>query len=131
MKEKKLKRQNVQEQLAKKKASILNEARYWREHGIPKPLEAFLNGKGIEISKSIMLDYEQDYPGISTDEGIVLTAEGIFYEFSVDLNPDRTELLEIDSFIDISDRFDIDGQKKGVGKTYGFLALEVLQELNQ
>ena len=94
-------------------------------------VELRFKDKGIEIEKCIILDYEQDFPGISTDEGIVLTPEGIFYEFDVDLNAGRTGLIELYSLVDVSDRFEISEHKKGIGKTYGFLAMEVLKALNK
>ncbi len=124
-------RLDVQEQITVKKDSILNEAKYWRDNGIPQPLEKIFKENGIEVEKSIILEYEQDFPGISTDEGIVLTQDGKFYGFDADLNEDRTELIELYSFIEVSDRFEVNEHKKGIGKTYGFLATEVLKELNK
>jgi len=124
-------RLNVQEQGAVKKDSILKEAKYWRDNGVPEPLNKVFTANGIEIEKSIILEYEQDYPGISTDEGLILTEEGKFYEFDADLNKDRTELIELFSFVDVSDKFEIKEHKKGIGKTYGFVAMEVLNELNK
>ena len=124
-------RLNVQEQIAVKKDSILKEAKYWRDNGVPKPLIKVFTEKGIEIEKSIVLEYEQDFPGISTDEGMILSENGKFYEFDADLNDDRTELIELHSFVDVSDRFEIEKHKKGIGKTYGFIAMEVLKELNK
>ena len=78
-----------------------------------------------------MLEYEQDFPGTSTDEGLILTGEGKFYEFDADLNNDKAELIELYSIVDVSGRFEIEEHKKGIGKTYGFLAMEVLNELNK
>ena len=124
-------RLNVKEQIALKKDSILKEAKYWRENGVPKPLIKVFNENGIEIEESIIIEYEQDFPGISTDEGIILTEKGKFYEFDADLNDDRTKLIELYSFVDVSDRFEIEEHKKGIGKTYGFIAMEVLKELNK
>ncbi|WP_420460863.1 hypothetical protein [Neolewinella sp.] len=124
-------RLNVQEQIAVKKDSILKEAKHWRDNGVPIPLEKIFKENKIEIAKAIVLKYEQDFPGISTDEGIVLTQNGKFYEFDVDLNKDRTELIELYSFVDVSNRFEVSEHKKGIGKTYGFLALEVLNELSE
>ena len=123
-------RLNVQEQIAVKKDKIQSVAKYWRTNGISNPLAQVFKEKGIDIDKSIILDYEQDFPGNSSDEGIVLTPEGTFFEFDADLNSDRTELIELYSLIDVSDRFEIEEHKKGIGKTYGFLAMEVLKELN-
>ncbi len=122
---------NVQEQLILKKHDILLEATYWRKNSIPSPLGKIFAEKGIDINSSIILEYEQDYPGISTDEGIVLTNDKRFYKFDVDLNSNRSELVELYSFKDISDKFEVNGNKKGIGKTYGFLAMEVLEELNK
>lgn len=124
-------RLNVQEQITVKKDSILNEAKYWRDNGIPQPLEKIFKEHGIEVERSIMLEYEQDFPGISTDEGIVLAQDGKFYKFDADLNTNRTELVELYAFIEVSDRFEVNEHKKGIGKTYGFLAMEVLKELNK
>ncbi len=127
----KQRRLNVQEQIAVKKDSVLKEAKYWRDNGVPEPLMKVITEYGIEIEKSLILEYEQDYPGLSTDEGMILTEEAKFYEFIADLNSDRTELIELYSFVDVSDRFEIEQHKKGIGKTYGFIAMEVLKELNK
>ena len=127
----KQRRLNVQEQIAVKKDSVLKEAKYWRDNGVPEPLMKVITEYGIEIEKSLILEYEQDYPGLSTDEGMIVTEEAKFYEFIADLNSDRTELIELYSFVDVSDRFEIEQHKKGIGKTYGFIAMEVLKELNK
>ena len=123
-------RLNVQEQNILKKDQILNEAKYWRINGIPYPLEQLFLAKGIHIDTSILLNYGQDSLGVSTDEGMVLTADAFFYKFDADLNPNRTALIELYSFVDVSDKFEINKHKKGIGKTYGYLAMEVLKELN-
>ena len=36
------------------------------------------------ISTSIFLQYQQEVPGGNTDEGLVLTSTGEFYEFDID-----------------------------------------------
>jgi hypothetical protein len=122
---------NVQEQFAIKKERILSEAMYWRTNGIPSPLQSIFKEKGIDMEKSIFLEYEQDFPGLSTDEGIIVTPDGNFFEFEADLNEERTKLLELYSFKNVSERFEINGHKKGIGKTFGFLAIEVLNEINK
>ena len=122
---------NVQQQLAIKKETLLSESSYWRTYGIPLPLQLMLKEKGIDIAKSIIFDYEQDYPGLSTDDGIILTPRGEFYEFEADLNPERTKLIELYSFTNVSEKFEISDKKKGIGKTKGFLVMEILKELNK
>ena len=128
---KKQRRLNVQEQIILTRDRILTEANYWRQNGVPAPLLDVFKKYEIDFERSIILDYEQDFPDIITDEGIVLTPHGIFYEFIADLNSDRTELIELYSIKDVSDRFEVEANKRGIGMTYGFLALEVLKELNK
>ena len=122
---------NVQEQNALDKYRIYREASYWRNSGIPIGLKSALEDKGIDTNKSIYLQYEQDFPGLSTDEGTVLTPEGGFYEFEMDLNAKRTEVVEFYLWEEITSKVEINEHKPGTGSTWGFLALEVISELNQ
>jgi len=124
-------RLNVQEQNILIKDGILKSAKYWRVKGIPKPLRQVFEKKGIDFSSLIILDYEKDVFGGSTDEGIFLTVDKVFYEFDADLNADETELIELYVLRDVSHRYEINEHQKGIGKTYGFMALEVLNELNE
>ena len=128
---KRTRRHNVQEQNALTKDRIETEAKFWRERGIPNPLIAILNDNQIDPNECIFLEYEQDFPGISTDEGMIVSIDGKFYRFELDLNKDRTMLVEQYLFKDISDEVEIDEHKPGTGKTWGFLALQVLTEMNQ
>lgn len=128
----KTKRQlNVQEQNALDKNRILEEASYWRTNGIPIGLKKALEMKGVNTESCILLNYEQDFPGISTDVGIVLNPEGEFYEFEMDLNKDRSEILEFFLWEEVTTKIEINDHKPGKGSTWGFLALEVITELNQ
>ncbi len=122
---------NVQEQNALHKHRIYQEASYWRNNGIPVGLSSALTGKGLDTDKSIFLQYEQDFPGISTDEGTVLTPEGRFFEFEIDLNTKRTEVVEFYRLEDVTSKIEINRHKPGTGSTWGFLALEVISELNR
>lgn len=122
---------NVQEQNALDKYRIYREASYWRNIGIPIGLKSALEEKGVDTDKSIYLQYEQDFPGVSTDEGTVLTPEGRFYEFEMDLNAKRTEVVEFYLWEEITSKVEINEHKPGTGSTWGFLALEVISELNQ
>lgn len=127
----KKRRHNVQEQLALKKEVILNEAQYWRKNGIPSPLKSLIEQKGIDMDNAIILYYSQDFPGINTDVGLILTSDLHFYKFEVDLTPDRTQLISCDVFENVSHKYEVCAHKKGIGKTYGYLAIEVLKQLNE
>ncbi len=127
---KKKRQKNVQEQNTLKKHTIYNEAIFWKKNTVPNVLRKLLITKGINTDLGIFLNYEQDYPGISTDEGIVLTVDRKFFKFEMDLNTDRTKLVEFYSLKDITADIEIIKSKKGTGATWGWLALEVLDEIN-
>ena len=131
---KKLKKQrqlNVQEQNALEKHRIYQEVLYWRENGIPLGLKKALEAKGVDTDRSIYLHYEQDFPGVSTDEGTVVTPEGEFFEFEMDLNESRSEVIDFYRWENITSKVLINEHNPGTGATWGFLALQVLVELNQ
>ena len=54
-----------------------------------------------------------------------------FYEFELDLNKKRTELIELYVWGNKTESIEINKHKPGTGATWGYLALEVLSELNQ
>ncbi|WP_300433025.1 hypothetical protein [uncultured Thalassolituus sp.] len=128
---KKKRQLNVQEQNALEKHRIYQEASYWRKNGIPKGLTIALEEKGVDTAKSILLQYEQDFPGVSTDEGIILTPDARFYEFEMDLDENRSKVIELYLWDDVTSKVEINEHKPGTGSTWGFLALEVLHELNR
>lgn len=126
---KKKRQKNVQEQNAIKKYRIYEESHYWKIN-VPTVLIDLLKTNGINTDLCIFINYEQDFPGISTDEGIVLTVDGKFFKFEIDFNPDRTKLVEFYLWKDITADTEIIISKKGTGATWGWLALEVLNEIN-
>lgn len=121
---------NVQEQVSSKKHGIRSRAQYWRAHDLPVPLIQLFESKNIDITTSIIIEYDQDFPGGSTDEGIILTQEGRFFEFWAELNQERTQLITLEYWEEVTKRYEIKDHQKGIGKTFGLLALEVLKELN-
>ena len=122
---------NVQEQNALDKDGILNSATHWRGVGVPIGLQRFFKTKGIQPDTSIFLDYQQNFPGMGSDWGEVLTADGKFFSFEMDLSEDRTKIVELFEWADITETIEINESKPGTGATRGYLALEVLSELNQ
>ena len=129
-------RHNVQEQITLRKDQIMKSARYWRMQDLPLPLVNLMHHNEVNPRTSIFLEYDRDTDyheslrNGSTDSGIILSEDGRFFQFDMDLNADRTQLERLNLWKDISDQYDIDGQKKGIEKTDGFIALEVLTQLN-
>ena len=121
---------NVQEQNAILKNTIYSEAEYWRNNGLPHALKSAIEEKGISLATSIVLEYEQNFPGCSTDYGIVLTNDGNFYKFEMDLSNDRSTLLHFYIWENINSEIEVNKNLKGTGASWGYLAQEVLNELN-
>ena len=128
---KKKRQLNVQEQNALLKDKLLNEAGHWRKNGIPPGLESILLAKWIDPNSSILLEYEQNFPGCSTDEGIILTKENRFFEFDIDLTSERENVIEVYRFEEITEDYEISEHRPGTGATWGYLAIQVLSELNR
>ena len=120
---------NVQEQNAVRKHSLWQEARYWREQGVPQPIQQLLLTRGMKAEQGIFIHYVQDELGGSTDEGMFVDISGCIYEFDVDLSANRTTLLAVYVFRDITQQCEINPRKRGSGATWAYLALQVLQDL--
>ena len=121
-------RHNVQEQNAITEHGIFSEAAYWRKNGLPKGLVNVIENHDVNVEKCIVLNYQQDFPGCSSDGGFIVTEDGRFIEFDIDLSDDRERLIELylwDEFIP-----EINKSKRGIGATWGYLALKVLGVLN-
>ncbi len=127
---KKKRQLNVQEQNALSEHGIEKEARYWREKGLPLALEELIENKGIESKKCILQNYEQDFPGCSTDEGIVISEDGRFFEFEADFSKDRTEIVKLYIWEEVTEKVDTSERLKGAGNSTGYLVLKVLGKLN-
>ena len=121
---------DVQEQIALKKYNLFKGANYYRSNGVPEILDRFLQEKGINITKGLVYDLDENYPGCSDLVGTILTEDGRFYEFDIDLNYDKTKVAEVYVWEDVTDQYEICGNKKGIGQTDGYIALEVLKKLN-
>mgnify|MGYP000622153222 CR=1 FL=1 len=121
---------NVQEQNYVTEYRILSEASYWRKNGLPKGLSTLIKIKGIDEEKCIVIDYMQDYPGCSTDEGIIVTEEGRFFEFEMDLSKNKEQIEELYIWNDVTESIHICKSDKGTGSSRGYLILKVLKILN-
>lgn len=121
---------NVQEQNALTEYNLFSIASYWRKNGLPEGLDKVFKSKGINSEKCIIVEYEQDFPGCSTDEGIVVTDNGRFIKFEMDLSENRDNLVELYIWDDITCKIEINRAKRGTGSTWGYLVFKVLKTLN-
>ena len=90
-------------------------------------LPPLLAARGLEATRG-MLASLSGVPGPECEYvgGIWLTAEGRFHQFEV-VVPTDGGAVEVESFDDVTDSIDIDGHRRGIGATFGFLAMEVMR----
>jgi len=102
----------------KKCAASLNEMRW-----LPEVLSNHGNDKdsGILISLSDVPEQEG-----TLWYGSWLAASKVFYEFEVLTNRESTNIIEVESWKEVSP--EVSGHKKGIGKTPAYIALELLSE---
>lgn len=122
---KRKRQKNVQEQNALLKHGIKQEA-------IANPIfypvvKAFLRSKGINLRSAIIYDCEANYPGMPTYFGRVATKDARFFEFEVDVSPDGTIVDSL--WQETTHQIEVNPHKPGIGKTEGYLVLEVLKEV--
>ena len=130
---KKAKQKNVQEQNALEKDRIKACAVDFRENDeLPKALiECFVN-QGIDVKQAILLWHDMMPFGGPTDtyRGEWLTPERRFYKYEIYLDQSNKYVEEIELWQDVTEQVEICEHKPGIGKTPGWLSIEVLNELN-
>ena len=120
-------RKSVQEQSKITKNSIEKTAYYWRSNELPAYLRQFLEDNAIDVDSSIVLEYDHNYPGMPSDFGLILTIDRRFFSFEVD---NDNGIIADKRLEDVSEEYLISDKEKGIQKTYGFLAIQVLEEIN-
>ena len=120
---------NVQEQNALCRYRIMQEAMYWRECGVPAPIQSIFADLGLLTQHGIFLNYTQNEWICSTDEGYFMAHNGRIYAFDADLNAEKTILQTLYACTDVTEQFEVNARKPGSGATWAYLALQVLHEL--
>lgn len=103
--------------------------------GAPAPLPDALRqcaaNHGVALGTALMLDLQLAYPGMPAVYGKLLSADGHFIHFEMDLDDDLRPLPGSVAWDDISASYDLGrAHKRGTGMGYGLLCKKVLQELN-
>ncbi len=124
--------QNVQRGNAESRNLLLETARHWREKGLPAPLQRLLRDYEINPDRLIVIgDASGDWPGHEfLMEFLILTETGDFLEIRVELSEDATSIMEVEKFEDVTADQNLSEHNRGFGKGDGYLALQVLAELN-
>lgn len=130
---KKARQKNVQEQNALEKERITQCALSFRENGVlPQALRECFEQQGIDIKRSILIWHDTMPFGGPTEayRGEWLTPDKRFFSYEIYLDPKDKYVTEIDIWEEISEQVEVSEHKPGTGKTSGWLAIEVLSELN-
>ena len=124
------KQYSVQQQNAQTLAAIKQTAAWWRARPLPDALRLCAASHGVALGTSIMLDLRLAYPGMPAVYGKLLSADGHFIHFQMDLDDDLRPLPGSVAWDDISARYDPAARKRGTGVSYGLLCKKVLQDMN-
>ena len=122
---------NVSQQVEIARDDIRREATAWRRNPLRPCVISVLTSRGIDTETGIFVSVsDRDY-GLDFTCGTFITVEERFIDFDIELSPDGEAVVEVAVFNDVTEQQDICGRKPGIGATRAFLALEVLNELNQ
>lgn len=130
---KKKRQVNVQEQNSLTKHTIMQFAVDFRKsRNLPEALIKFFEENGIDTNLSILTWHDTMSFGGSTEayRGEWLTQDKQFYSYEITLDPNDEFIDDVLQWENITDEVDLNQHSKGIGKTSGWLCIEVLNELN-
>ena len=125
------KQYSVQQQNALTQAAIKQTAAWWRARPLPDALRLCAASHGVALDAALMLDLQLAWPGMPAVYGKLLSADGHFFHFEMDLDDNLHPLPGSVAWDDISAGYDLAAHKRGTGVGYGMLCKKVLQELNR
>ena len=125
------KQYSVQQQNTLTIATIKQTAVWWRARPLPDALCQCAASHGVALDAAIMLNLQLAYPGMPSVYGKLLSADGHFIHFEMDLDDDLRPLPGSVAWDDISARYDLAAHKRGKCVRYGELCRQVLQEWNR
>ena len=118
---------NVQLQNARTLRSLRSTAEYWRTHPVPEALLLSAQQRGVDLSKSIFVSLDIDFPGMPSLFGTLFTQDERFVKFEIDTDNSEPEVYE---WLDITASQNLGEHNKGIGVGDGALAIQLLRDLN-
>ncbi len=120
---------NVQEQNALVAHTLMVTAKAWLARGVPLALKNYGESKGVRWSETVVLDLEVDFPGMPRLYGLLLTHAERFIEFEIDTDSTHRYVESVSQWEDVSANQDYASRKRGTGKGFAAIALQVRREL--
>ncbi len=125
---------NVQQQNEGSFETMLATAKYFREHGVPIGVQAFLAQCGIELSTSAIVRAHTESYMLGFEfglGGLVVTQDRRFFEFELELDASLNKVISVHEYSDVTEKQNTAGHNRGTGKGTGALAIEVVEALNE
>ncbi|MGE8100544.1 hypothetical protein [Pseudomonas fluorescens] len=120
---------NVQEQNAVIGHKLRRTAKAWLDVGVPVALARYGETKGINWSETVVLELDIDFPGMPRLYGLLLTQAEQFIAFEIDTDSAHQHIESVDQWEDVSAYQDYSISKRGTGKGFAAIALQVRGEL--
>ncbi|WP_095100756.1 hypothetical protein [Pseudomonas sp. Irchel 3A5] len=120
---------NVQEQNALVAHRLKGVAKSWLELGVPIALARYGESQGVDWSKTIVLELDVDFPGMPSLFGLLLTQTDEFIAFEMDTDSTHQHVESVDQWENVSADQDYAISKRGTGKGFAAIALQVRREL--
>ena len=121
----------VQQQNALTLAAIRQTAAWWRALPLPVALNQCAASHGVALTTAIMLELQLAFPDKPAVCGTLLSADGHFIHFEMDLDDALHPLPDSVAWVDISAAYDLAQHRRGTGVGYGLLCKKILQEMNR
>ena len=125
------KQYSVQQQNAQTLAAIKQTAAWWRARPLPDALRQCAASHGVALGTALMLDLQLAWPGMPAVYGKLLSADGHFIHFEMDLDDALRPLPGSVAWVDVSAAYDLAQHRRGTGMGYGLLCKKILQEMNR
>jgi len=125
---------NVAQQNAITRERLFNAAAWFRQHAheVPAAVLAYLRAKGIDLREAIEVDFE-DLAALGMPDcyrGLVVTPQARFLRWELELDAAGVSVPASEVWRDCSPEYPISAHLPGTGRSFGFLCMEVLEELS-
>lgn len=120
---------NVRQQNARTAQRIEEQARFWREQGVPAALEAYAYSRGVNWAGSIIVYLEIDFPGMPALFGLLLNDDERFIRFELDTDPQHLQVMAVECWQDVTEQQNLNERNPGIGMGCGAIARRVRNRL--
>lgn len=93
-------------------------------------LVELLESYSLSADKGVLVRYVMEHGQGGYDcGGLWLSSDSQFWVFSVVLSYEESKIIELEEFENVTSSIQVSAHLKGIGKSFGFLAVEVLHAM--